>query len=419
MRLSFILFVLTFHRLPVSADHWPEWRGPRGDGISTATDLPTHWSRTSGVHWKIDLPEPGNSTPVVWEDRIFLTQPRSPGERSLMCCDRTTGKLLWEYRVPWTAPESTHGTNPLCSSSPAVDGRHVVVWFGSAGLHCCDPDGNLIWKTDTGRQQHIWGYGTSPVIRGDYCFLNFGPGENAAVTAFHMRDGSVAWKQDEPLRRDGTAEAPFQNADYSGSWSTPLVATLGGREQLIVSLPFVVRSFDPYNGNELWHCEGTNALCYTSPVPFQDNIVAMGGYNGMAIAVPATGTGNVTAQRLWRLPKTPQRIGSAVYSDGHFYIHNSPGIAQCIDAASGMTVWQQRLNGPADNATNWSSLLLANGLCYSINQGGDCFVFRASPEFELIAVNSLEEVSNSSVVPAAGRLLIRTHKSLWSIDGTR
>ncbi len=418
MRRLILLSLLFVPATAQPADNWPEWRGPAGDGISAATNLPTIWSPDSGILWKTALPQPGNSTPVVWRERIFLTQPQNEHTRSLVCFELSTGKQLWDYRVEWTDPDPTHSTNPICSSSAATDGTHVVAWFGAAGLHCCDLNGHLLWKTDTGSQKHIWGYGTSPVIRGNMCYLNFGPGENSAVMAFDINSGELVWKHEEPLNRDGTAEAKFQSADYTGSWSTPLFTSNEERSQLIVSLPFCIRSFNPETGSQLWSCEGTNALCYTSPVPFGSNIVAMGGYNGMTVAVPTTGSGDVTQSRLWRNPRTRQRIGSAVYHEGHLYIHDAQGIAQCIEAETGKTIWEQRLNGAGDNNANWSSVLLADGLCYSINQSGDCFVFRAQPTFELVAVNSLAEQSNSSIIPAAGTLLIRTHRSLWCVGST-
>ena len=143
----------------------------------------------------------------------------------------------------------------------------------------------------------------------------------------------------------------------------------------------------------------------------------MGGYSGMTVAL-RVGPNNVI-ERLWRHPKTKQRIGSGAIHDGHIYIHNDPGIAECFDLKTGESVWEERLVGPGAKATNWSSVMIADGNCYTINQAGDCFVFRASPKFELIATNSLGETSNSSIIPAGNALLIRTHQHLWSIAETK
>ena len=142
----------------------------------------------------------------------------------------------------------------------------------------------------------------------------------------------------------------------------------------------------------------------------------MGGYNGMSLAVTTGGDGDVTtSHRLWRHPKTKQRIGSGAIHDGRIFIHNDPGIAECFDLKTGELIWEHRLTGGEASSTNWSSVMIADGLCYTVTQGGDCFVFRAGPEFELIARNSLGEPSNSSVIASHGQLLVRTHQHLWCI----
>ena len=142
----------------------------------------------------------------------------------------------------------------------------------------------------------------------------------------------------------------------------------------------------------------------------------MGGFGGMALAVRTGGSGDVTAtQRLWHHPSSPQRIGSGVIHEGHIYIHNDPGTAMCLNLETGKEVWNERLTGGSASGQNWSSVLLADGKCYTITQGGDCFVFKASPTFELLATNPLGERSNSSLAASDGALFIRTHQSLWCI----
>jgi outer membrane protein assembly factor BamB len=399
------------------ADNWPQWRGPRGDGTCTEKGLPTRWSKTENVAWKTPLPERGNSTPIVWGDRVFVTQPlEKEGKRLLMCLDRRDGKVLWQQGTEWKEKELTHGTNPLCSSSPVTDGERVAAWFGSAGMFCYDFEGKELWKRDLGPQRHIWGYGASPVIHGDLCFLHFGPGERSFLIAVNKRTGETVWQHDEPINTQGTAEAKFSNADYHGSWSTPLIREIDGRTELIISFPFRVCAFEAATGKELWTATGINALVYTSPLFADGIVVGMGGFSGMSIALKAGGAGDVTKERrLWRHPRTKQRIGSGAIHEGHIYIHNDPGIAECFDLQTGQLVWEQRLSGPGGRGTNWSSVMIADGLGYTINQGGDCFVFKASPQFELVSTNSLGEASNSSIVPSDGQLFIRTHQNLWCI----
>jgi outer membrane protein assembly factor BamB len=414
-----------------SAANWPAWRGANGDGISTEKNLPVKWSKDENVRWRVPLPEAGNSTPIVWGERIFVTQP--VGERrTLMCLARADGKLLWQVGVATKEKEPTHGTNPYCSASPVTDGERVIVSFASDGLYCYDFTGKELWKrTDLGRQIHIWGNAASPVIYKDLCFLNFGPGETTYLIAVDKKTGKTVWKNEEPggdsglppaAPKDAPKDAPGEKKPaardkWLGSWTTPPIIKEAAGDSLIMSWPGRVCSLDPATGKERWTCEGLNPLVYTSPLHADGIVVAMGGFGGKALAVRTGGSGDVTtANRLW-LQGSPQRIGSGVIHEKHIYIHNDPGTAMCIELETGKPLWTERLTSPAATGANWSSVLLADGKCYTITQGGACFVFKASPTFELLSTNLLGERSNSSIVPSNGDLLIRTHKALWCIGG--
>ena len=426
--LSFSAVLLTA-ALPACAANWPAWRGANADGISTEKNLPLNWSKTENVRWRIPLPEPGNSTPIVWGERIFLTQPVG-NRRTLLCLNRADGKQLWEAGVTTKEKEPTHGTNPFCSASPVTDGERVIVSFASDGLFCYDFEGKELWKrTDLGRQIHIWGAATSPVIHGNLCFLNFGPGETTYLLAVDKKTGQTVWRNDEAGGdAGGTPPAPKDapkddkkaapRGKWLGSWTTPVIINEGGRDSLLMSWPDRLCALDPATGKERWTSKGLTPLVYTSPMHAVGVVVAMSGFGGSALAVVAGGEGDVTTtKRLWQHPRSPQRIGSGVIHEGHIYIHNDPGTAMCLNLQSGKEVWSERLVGGTATGANWSSVLLAEGKCYTITQGGDCFVFKASPTFELLATNPLGERSNSSLVPADGALLIRTHKALWCIGG--
>jgi outer membrane protein assembly factor BamB len=407
-----------------SAANWPAWRGPLGTGICDEKNLPTQWSATENVKWRVALPERGNSTPVVWGERVFVTQPVGD-RRTLMCFHRADGRLLWQAGVATREKEPTHGTNPYCSASPVTDGERVIASFASDGLFCYDFDGKEQWRrTDLGRQIHIWGNGASPVIYGHLCFLNFGPGGTTYLLAVDKRTGKTVWKRDEETGYGKPPTADVRGgkgavATYIGSWTTPTLMKVEGNDQLLMSWPRRLAAYEPMTGKELWTCAGLNPLVYSSPIYENGIVVALGGFAGAAIAVRAGGSGDVTAaRRLWHHPRSPQRIGSGVVHDGHIYVHNDPGTAMCINLKTGETVWTERLQG-AGKGQNWSSVMLAGGHCYTITQGGDCFVFKASPKFELVSVNSLGEPSNSSIVPSNGDLFIRTQKALWCIGARR
>lgn len=428
--LSFPILSLAFSFALVHsslAANWPAWRGAQGTGISEESQLPTKWSPTENVKWRVELPEAGNSTPIVWGDRIFVTQ--AVGERrTLMSFNRADGKLLWQVGVATREKEPTHGTNPYCSASPVTDGERVIASFASDGLFCYDFAGKELWsRTDLGRQIHIWGNAASPMIVGEVCYLNFGPGETTYLIAVDKKTGKTLWKHDEDtgygkpptadVRTAGAAGQPKPaNATFIGSWSTPVLMKVEGKDQLLMSWPRRFAAYDPQSGKELWTCAGLNPLVYTNPIYAEDVAVAMGGFGGSAVAVRPGGSGDITeSRRLWQHPRSPQRIGSGAIKDWKIYIHNDPGTAQCIDLKTGESLWQERLKGAGASGTNWSSVMIAGEHCYTITQGGDCFVFKAAPKFELVSVNSLGERSNSSIVPSNGELFIRTHKALWCI----
>jgi outer membrane protein assembly factor BamB len=399
----------------LTAANWPMWRGPNGDGTTVESNLPEKWSATENIAWKTPLPDRGNSTPVIWGGKVFVTQAiEKEGKRLLLCFDRANGKPLWESGTVYKEPELTHQTNPYCAASPATDGERVIVSFASAGVFCYDMEGKELWKrTDLGRQHHIWGNGTSPVIAGDRVFLNFGPGEKTALICFDKKTGKTLWQHDEPGGASGEGEGKM----WLGSWADPLPRTTSRREELLMGYPGRACAFDPATGEELWTCGGLTNLVYNSPLHTDSVMVAMCGYNGAALAVKTGGSGDVTStNRVWHLQKVSQRIGSGVIHEGHHYILTDGGILECRDMKTGKMVFEERIKGPGPTGKNWSSLVLsADGKCYAVNQGGDAFVFRASPKFELLATNSLNELVIGSIAVSDGQLFVRGYKTLFCI----
>jgi outer membrane protein assembly factor BamB len=304
-----------------------------------------------------------------------------------------------------------------------TDGEKVVAWFGSAGVFCYDFEGRELWRRELGVQEHEWGYAASPVIHGELCLLNFGPGTREFVVGLSMKDGKTLWQYDLPkaprLDIPDDQKTPEQrDADLRGSWSTPLVLRTGGRDEAILTLPERAVALDPRNGNELWRCEGLGSLVYTSPMWDDGALVAMGGYHRASLAVRTGGRGDVTdALRLWHQPRGKLWLGTGVIHQGHVYLSDMQGVAQCLKLATGEPVWEGRLkaSGP-DNAT-WSSMALtADNRIYLLNQAGDTFVLSARPDkFELLATNSLGEMTNASTVISNGDIFIRTHEHLWCI----
>ncbi len=405
--------------LPVLAGDWPGFRGPAGTGVSDETGLPTNWSKTENVKWRIALPADGNSSPIVSNGRVFVTSASSDGkERSLICFDRKDGRQLWEKTVGFDKVEPTHKTNPYGASTPAADGKRVVVWHGSAGLNCYDFEGKELWSLDLGDASHIWGYASSPVISGNNVYLNFGPGKQTFMAGIDMSAGKAFWTHEEAGGNND------RNGRMVGSWSTPVLAEVDGKQQLICSMPTRVVAYNPEGGELLWSCKGLSGkngdLVYTSPLIGEGIGVAMGGYTGPAIGFKLGGSGDITETgRLWHNTKgNPQRIGSGVIIGKYVYMANAgPGYLQCIDAETGKETWRDR--GPGGN--HWGAIVYADGRLYVTNQKGSTLVFKPNPEkFESIATNDLGETSNSTPAVSDGEIFIRTFKALYCIaDGSK
>src|SRR5262245_17013170 len=264
MRSSFLLLLLLLSwQASASAENWPSWRGPAGAGVSGEKDLPVKWTVTENVRWKVALPSAGNSTPIIWGDRIFLTQandltkwpPKVPEnfaggssagghavaeKRSVMCFQRADGKLLWQRDVIYKEQEITHPTNPFCSASPVTDGERVIASHGAAGLVCYDFEGKELWRYDVGKIEHLWGTASSPIIHGDLCIVWCGPGERQFLLAVNKKTGAKVWETPEP-----GGDAGITSKKFLGSWSTPLVAKVGGQDQLLFAVPGKIKGYDP------------------------------------------------------------------------------------------------------------------------------------------------------------------------------
>lgn len=397
------------------AGDWPAWRGPQGLGIAEKKGLPVHWSATENVRWKVELPGPGNSTPIVWKSRVWISQATNEGKvRSLMCFNRADGQLLWRKDVAYDKPESTHNSNPYCSASPVTDGERVIVWHGSAGLFAYDLDGNELWSKDLGPFRHVWGNASSPVLYQDLVILSAGPGLEAFVVALDKKTGEEVWRINPP---DAVSE---KLDEFRGSWSTPVLHTVGRHTELLLSLPLRLVSYDPATGEELWRCEGLSKLAYTSPLAEGDIVVAMSGYHGPALAARTGGSGDVTdTHRLWlHEKKIPQRVGSGVLVGGYVYILNEPGIAWCLDAKTGEKKWEQRVG--TGSGRSWSSMCYADGRLYVITMNGETIVLEPTPEAcKIIAQNPLEETTRASLAFSDGQIFIRTYNHLHCIEAAQ
>lgn len=400
----------------VAAD-WPAWRGPGGQGHSGEKSAPLRWNPKENIRWKIPLADPANSTPVVWGDAIFLTQANKGGKtRSLMCLARSDGSQRWKNDVTYGEKERNWNETWYANASPATDGERVVASFGSAGVWCYDLKGKELWKrTDLGKWEHPFGNSASPVIHGDKVILWCGPNEKEGrndLVAVDKATGRTLWETPQEF----------------GSWSTPVVAKVNGRDQVILgmgrdakALPEEkgghLKGFDPESGREIWSCRGLNSYVYTSALCADGVAVGMSGYGGSALAVRLGKTGDITRERLWHHPKNTQRVGTGVILGGHVYMVDENAMPHCYNIATGEDQWKgaPKLKG----GTTWGSLTHAAGRLYLLMRTGETVVLAANPaKCEVLAVNPLEpaDATNSSVVVSGGEIYLRSFKNLWCVS---
>ena len=386
---------------PGAERQWPRWRGPWGDGTSRESGLPARWSETRGIAWKTAIPGGGNSSPVIWDDRIFLTTAFDEGRRrSLVCVRRSDGELLYVRDAPFVEPEGrVIAKNGYASATPVVDGERVIAFFGNTGLVAFDFDGEVLWHRPLGPFDAMHGTGASPVLCGDLAILmQEQSGKDSIGIAVDKRTGETRWE---------STRAPALG------WSTPLVVRVDGRLELIYGAKHTVAGLDPLTGAELWRVSGPTNEVVPTPIAGHGFVYSCSGRNGPTLAIRPGGRGDVSASHIgWRVVRGGPHVPSPVLSADLLWFANDSGIVTCLDAQSGETIYQHRLNGRFS-----ASPLAGDGKVYFTSERGETHVVRAGREFEIIAVNSIEETTLASLASLDGRLYLRSESTLWAIAG--
>lgn len=407
----FLMFVNCF----ANAEDWSQFRGPLGNGVAQTDPFPTEWDATKNIRWSVDLPRPGNGSAIVFGDTVFVCSAEDPAglRRSLICFDADDGKQLWKQTVAIDKEMPTHKTNPYAGSTPACDGKRVVAWHATAGLHAYNMQGEKLWSRDLGEFRHMWGYGSSPIIVGDRVVLNSGPGKKVFVAAFDLQSGETLWRHDEPVQGDGERNA---EGKYMGTWSTPVPVKREGRELAVVAMHQRILALDVQTGEVVWFfrvVSDRGDLAYSAPMIEGNLCLFTAGFKGPSMAFEMKGTGDITENELWRDENNPQSIGTGVLRDGYAYrLGAGPNLIDCLDAKTGKTLWQQRQKGAF-----WGSLSLSGDIAYATDQRGSTVVFRLSPDgFQELAENPLGDSSNATPALSNGRIFLRTNQKLWCIE---
>ena len=429
-----------------AASQWPSWRGPQANGVATDAHPPIQWSETNHVQWKVALPGRGSSTPILWDDQVFILtaiptgpeaaaetadasgQPPDRSERprrggagggggmvdrptraqqfTVLSFDRKTGKLRWTQSPRTQLPhEGHHKDHGFASASPVTDGKHLIVSFGSFGLYGYDLKGKLLWEKDLGdmRTRNSFGEGSSPALDGNTVVVLWDHEGDDFIVALDKRDGRELWRQtrDEPT-----------------GWCTPLIVSHGGRKQVIVNGTNKIRSYDLKDGKLLWECAGQTVNAIPSAVASQDRVFVMSGYRGNALqALRLDRSGDLTGTDgiVWSHAKsTPYVPSPLLVSDTLYFVSNNSALLSAFDAVTGKAHFEaERLDGL--NGV-YASPVAADGRIYVVGRDGNTAVLRHGSRLEVLAKNHLEDGFDASPAIVGRQIFLRGRQSLYCIS---
>ena len=409
--------------------YWPQWRGPSGNGVAQQGNPPLTWSETKNVRWKTALPGKGQSTPVIWGERIFVTAaiPHGTEEEAhgghdhgahdnvvssrrqklvVLALDRGDGSILWERTVHDGLPHSSvHSSGTWASNSAVTDGKHVVAFFGSGGLYGLDVKGKLLWEKNLGEMQvkHGHGEGASPALHGNTVIVNWDHEGDSFVIALDKRNGKQLWKV---ARDEGT------------SWSSPLVLEHDGKHQVVIAATNRVRSYDLADGKLIWECGGLSGNVVASPVAADGHVYVGSSYEKRAMLAirltDAKGDITNTDAVVWKRDRdTPYVPSPLLYEDTLCFLKHYQGILTCVKAKTGEPLLgPRRLQGVRNI---YASPIGAAGRIYIVGMGGSTLVLRKGGEFEPLALNVLEDQFAASPAVAGDELFLRGERSLYCL----
>jgi len=409
-----------------AGDNWPSWRGSNSNGVAENADPPVTWSETKNIKWKVAIPGDGESTPIIWGDKIFLqtavptaekSSPASDAPRSIakiptaplkfnvLCLDRETGALLWERTAREEIPhEGRHPTGSFSSYSPVTDGELLWASFGSRGLHCYDLDGNHQWSDDLIQMQITaeFGEGSSPVLAGDAVIVLMDHEGESKIFAFNKKTGDPLWEQDR---------------DEPSSWTSPVAVEVEGAYQVITNAKNYIRSYDAQTGELIWQIAGRTDGPIPSPVAAFGNVYCAGGYREysiMAIELGHTGDLSDTDALVWHTEEeSPYVATPLIYDENMYVITGYRGQLSCFDAQTGKRHYTgQRLEGVRQI---YASPTGAGGRVYIAGRKGTTVVVKHSTKFEVLATNVLDDGFDASPVVVGDELYLRGEKYLYCI----
>ena len=390
---------------PVGADNWARWRGPQGSAVSVEAGIPLKWDQNRNIRWKTAIPGEGSSSPIVWNDRVFLTSAEDEGcVRWLHCLDLLSGRIVWSAGVEHDWPELTSALTGHAAATPTTDGQRVFTWFGNAGLSCHDFSGRQIWHLDLGAFESELGLASSPVLVDERLILvcdhdgtRFKSFDSYLI-ALDPHTGRTLWK----TPRSGLLR----------SWSTPIAVEHAQGKALIVNAQDQLRAYDLVSGRQQWSVAGMTPWVTPSPVVAEGLIFASSGRDGPALAVKPGGRGDITDTHVaWKQSRGAPYVCSPIVYRGYLYLLNETGIVTCLKARTGELQYRQRLGGKF-----YSSPVAAENRLYLTDELGVTWVIGAGDSFQVLAKNRLATGCLASPAISAGCLLLRSRDHLFCVS---
>lgn len=404
---------------------WPQFRGPNNDGIAQAEpatsklSLPAEFSESKNIRWKTPIHDKGWSTPVIWDNQIWLTTATEDGRQLYaLCIDRNSGAILFDrqmYLIESPAPLG-NDVNSYASPSPVIEKGRVYVHFGSAGTACIDTQSmKTLWQRQDIPCNHFRGPASSPILFEDKLILTMDGADLQYQIALDKDTGNTVWKTDrrsnyKDLDNEGK---PKQDGDLRKAFSTPFLLSINEQPRMVISSSFNAFCYDPRDGREIWRIDHD---CYSNAsmalYGFGFVFVTTGRGRQEMWAVRPEGEGDITKSNIqWKSDKGIPTMGSPILIGDLIYFVNDGGVVSCLEAKTGKLVWKNRLKGQY-----YASPVYADGKIFFCNESGDVTVVRPGREFQVIQVNTFSDGFMSSPAVDGNALYLRTKSCLYRIE---
>lgn len=417
MRPMFVALATGFFAFAATgrAENWPQWRGAKLDGISHETDLPLSWSKTENVAWRLALPGPAGSTPVIWGDHIYLTS--AEGDNLVLMAIDTAGKPLWKRAIASHNQAIRGDEGNYASPSPSTDGKHVWTMMGTGDLACFSADGKPVWNFNLqdryGKFDIMFGMASTPVLDGNRLYLQLLHSGGAQVVSLDKATGEEVWKQNRPS--DARAECEH-------SYSSPVLYRDGQLELLLTHGCDYIVAHRLTDGSEVWRCGGLNPKgkynptlrFVASPLAVPGLIVVPSAKNGPVLALDPASKGDISDSKeghFWTREHNTPDVPSPLVVDGVLYLCREDGTLICLDAKTGEEFYTKRTHADRHRA----SPVYADGRIYLTARDGTVTVIKPGHQFEVLATNVLGESISASPAISGGRIYLRTFDNLWAI----